>query len=72
MHSRVIMALAAAAALSACASEPQSPQSMSVAVDFGMRNYCGLGTSPAIAARPAIFDSFLAEDGGKQMAHQAA
>ncbi len=49
MHPRVIMALAAVAALSACAAEPPAPQSMAVAVSFGMRNYCGLGTSPAIA-----------------------
>ncbi len=49
MHSRVIMTLAAAAALSACAAPPPGPQSMAVAVAFGMRNYCGLGTSPAIA-----------------------
>lgn len=49
MLSRVIMTLAGIAALSACAAQPPSPQSMAVSVAFGMRNYCGLGVSPAIA-----------------------
>ena len=48
MLSRVIMPLAAVAALSACAAQPPAPQSMAVSVAFGMRNYCGLGVSPAI------------------------